>query len=147
MVKYPVITPIGQQNANSIYNIRLNKRNMARIITVLTTISDESSIASDRNEMRSNIYRNMASVRSNGTFDPMSNDIQLNLVNEDSSPTIVGLTPKSLKILVTDTGANQAMLASTWDRNMISLQASGVVDDDTIFSVQMVTTSHHAQLL
>lgn len=145
IIKYPIITPIEWQSTGSIYTVMLNKRNMANVMTVLTSSTNLDMTASDRNDMRRQMYREMSWIQTRGTFDPATNHIKLKIV-DDWLQALVQITPQSIDIASQDTNTESVVANLSWDRDMISLTASGSMDS-TAFTASMNATNNAVEVL
>lgn len=143
IINYPIITPTASQWTNWIYNIKLNKKNTAQIMTLIATSQNPKMTVSDKNQIKRDYIRSIASAQSQWTFDPANNRIQLTLKNKWSI-TLVDLMPQSLNLSAKNK-TSSAIAKITWDRDLISFDTNGS-QDATTFQAYMMANQGHVEI-
>lgn len=100
----PLITPINSAAApvNGVYQVKLHKTNVARLVTKLAALQDPTLTLQTRNDITRQTYAELSRWPYKGTFDTTSNTITLrstSIVVDEPSVSFVTVSPGELTVI------------------------------------------------
>lgn len=147
LLAYPLITPIKSKNTatNWVYNVKLDKSNMIRLVTRLAQINDPELSGTWLNQMRTTMIDSLKNYSSKWVFDPTKKSIQIVMMDTvTKSNTMIGLSTGSVTIKSTSKNLQwddmKLKVDATWDRDSIDASLVGSNNDvSTTVLVKMNT--------